>query len=94
MTTWDNSDITRIKHNRRGSLKELVYTINGISGDTGGTLTTKFSHIEAIAVQAQVDTGPAGYATALVYHLNGATVVVAYTNPADGHTVRITVIGT
>ena len=94
MTTWDNSDITRIKHNRRGSLKELVYTIDGINGDTGGTLTTKFSHIEAIAVQVQVDTGPAGYGTALVYCISGVTVVVAYTTPGDGHTVRITVIGT
>ena len=94
MTTWANSAITRIKHNRRGSLKELVYTIDGISGDTGGTLTTKFSHIEAIAVQVQVDTGPAGYSTALKYYISGATVVVAYTDPIDGHTVRITVIGT
>jgi len=94
VTTWDNSDITRIKHNRRGSLKELVYTIDGVNGDTGGTLTTKFSHIEAIAVQVQIDTGPAGYSTNLVYCINGATVIVAYTDPTDGHTVRITVIGT
>ncbi len=94
MTTWNNSDITRIKHNRRGSLKELVYTIDGISGDTGGTLTTQFSHIEAIQVQVQVDTGPAGYSTNLIYCISGVTVVVAYDDPVDGHTVRINVIGT
>ena len=96
-TTWDNSDVTRIKHNTRGRLKENIYTINGISGDTGGTLTTPFDHIEAIAVQVQIDTGPAGYAggvAGLLCHIAGATVVVSYTDPVDGHTLRIIVAGT
>ena len=92
MTTWDNSDITKIVHNRRGSLKELIFTINGVSGDTGGTLTTKFSHIESIAVQVQTDAG-AGWSTALIYAIVGATVVVAYTDTTTDHTVRVTVAG-
>jgi hypothetical protein len=93
LTTWDNSDITRIVHNVKGNYKEWIYTITGISGDTGGTLTTTFNHLEAIAVQVQIATGPAGYATNLVYCISGATVVIAYDDPVDDHTVKITVTG-
>jgi hypothetical protein len=96
LTTWDNSDITRIVRNNKGNYKEWIYTVNGISGDTGGTLTTKFNHIEFVAVQMEVDTGPAGYAggvAGLLYHIAGSTIVVAYTDPVDDHTIRITVTG-
>jgi len=92
MTTWTNSAITRVARNY-GSLKEIIYTIDGVSGDTGGTLTTHLTHIEFADVHVQVDTGPAGYATDLLWYISGKTVVVAYTNPADGHTVRIKVTG-
>jgi hypothetical protein len=93
MTTWDNSDITRRTRLVKGTQNEVIYTIAGVAGDTGGTLTTPYSHIEAIAVQVQVATGPAGYVTGLLYCISGKTVVVAYTNPADTHTVRVTVTG-
>lgn len=92
MTTWDNADITDIFHNRRGILKELIYTINGVNGDTGGTLTTTFDHIKDIAVQVQTDAG-AGWSTALIYAIVNNTVVVAYTDTTTDHTVRITVTG-
>ena len=92
MTTWNNSAITKRLPNTRGRLKETIYTIAGVAGDTGGTLTTKFAHIEAIEVQVQV--AAAGYVAGLLYHISGYTVVVAYTNPAADHTTRITVIGT
>jgi hypothetical protein len=171
MTTWDNGDIIKLVPNRNGNFKEFIYTINGIIGDTGGTLTTNFDKIEAVQVQVetkygsetiytatgdgnvggitivntahtqandywnqhvalmvggahageaqtitdfdaasdtlttnaftgQIMTGETykiintGYTTDLVYCISGSTVVVAYTNPAGAHIVRIIVSGT
>ena len=171
MTTWDNGDITKIVPNRNGNFKEFIYTLAGIIGDTGGTLTTLFDKIEAIQVQMQMSYGSdtiftatgdgniggttivntahtqandywnqhvavmvsgahagesqtisdfdaasdtlttgaftgqimtgetykiisVGYTTALVYCISGSTIVVAYTNPAGAHIVRIIVSGT
>lgn len=94
MTTWTNAKITRKIKNFVGGLQELIVTIDGVSGDTGGTLTVKsMKRIEFASVQVEVDTGPAGYATGLLYYISANTVVVAYTNPVDGHTVRIRVLG-
>jgi len=93
LTTWDNGDITNIARIHHGPLKTLIYTINGVSGDTGGTLTTHMTHLKYADVHVQVDTGPAGYATALLWYISGKTVVVAYTDPTDGHTVKIKVTG-
>ncbi len=94
MTTWDNGDITKVVNNFNGNFKERIYTITGVAGDTGGTLTTKFDKIESISVQVQTS-APAGYATNLVYCISGtSSVVVAYTNPAGNHTTRIIVSGT
>ena len=171
MTTWNNSDITNIVPNRNGNFKEFIYTIDGIIGDTGGTLTPSFDKIEAIQVHVQMSYGSdkiftatgdgavggttivntahtqgddywnqhvalmvsgahateaqtitdfdaasdtltngaftgqimtgetykiisVGYITGLLYCISGETVVVAYTNPAGAHTVRIVVSGT
>ena len=95
MTTWDNTDLTKVT--RRIPLGRAVtkcYTIDGISGDTGGTLTvTGLKAIDNYHVQVEIDTGPAGYNTGLTHYTAGKTVVVAYNNPADGHTVRIRVWG-
>jgi len=77
----------------KGNYKEHTFTIDGVSGNTGGTLTTPFNHVEFAAVQVEVDTGPAGYATDLLWYILGKTVVVAYADPVDDHTVRITVTG-
>jgi len=92
LTTWNNSDITRKTRLVKGNLNEYIYTIAGVSGDTGGTLTTHLNHLEAAYVHVQVST-PAGYATNLLHYLSGSTVVVAYTNPALGHTIRICATG-
>ena len=170
MTTWANNKSSKIVPNRNGNFKEFIYTIDGIIGDTGGTLTPNFDKIEAIQVQVQMSYGSdtifaatgdgnvggttivntahtqgddywnqhvalmvsgahigesqtitdfdaasdtlttgaftgqimtgetyniisVGYITGLLYCINGQTVVVAYTNPAGAHTVRIIVSG-
>jgi hypothetical protein len=70
------------------------YTIDGANGDTGGTLTTTgFKAIDNYSIQVEVDTGPAGYNTNLTHYISGKTIVVAYDDPTDGHTVRIQVWG-
>jgi len=93
MTTWNNSGITNIARIHHGPLKTLIYTIDASNGDTGGTLTTHMTHIKTHNVKVQVDTGPAGYTTALLSYISGKTIVVAYDDPVDDHTVRITVVG-
>jgi hypothetical protein len=92
LTVWSNAKITRRVFDKSRALKHQIFTIDGISGDIGGTLATKMK-VEFATVQVEVDTGPAGYVTGLIYYISGKNVVVAYTNPADGHTVRIDVWG-
>ena len=95
MTTWTASNGDRVGsiENFRNSLSS-TYSITGVSGDTGGTLTVShMSLIDNADVSVSVDTGPAGYDTGLLWYISGKTVVVAYTNPADGHTVRVKVWG-
>jgi len=92
MTTWDNTDITTIDRNTHGKLKERIYTIAGISGDTGGTLTvTGFSNIKFADVHAYQATTQAP--ADVDFYISSNTIVVTYTDPTAAHTVIIQVIG-
>ena len=93
VTTW--SSPTKVsKPIFFGKSISRVYTFTGVAGDVGGTLTTTgFRTIDNYSVQVEVATGPAGYNTNLTHYNAGKTVVVAYDNPADDHTVRIKVWG-
>ena len=94
MTTWNNSDISSAKKRNLSRSHAVIYTIAGVSGDTGGTLTaTGFKSIDNVKVNVWVATGPAGYNTNLTWYISGKTVVVAYDNPVDDHTVKIQVWG-
>ena len=90
MTVWTNATISRKCHTTLGGQRCIIYTLAGISGDTGGTLTTPFSNIEFATVHVQKTTGPAGVACA--WTIVGNTVVVAYADPTDTHTIRILVV--
>jgi len=91
MTTWDNTDISATYRNTHGKYNEITFEITGVSGDTGGTLTVNaFSKI----VNAFVTASQAAAVVAdLTHYIASNTVVVTYTNPSAGHTVKITVIG-
>jgi hypothetical protein len=95
MTTWTNAKVTSVTQPAYfGKSLMRTWTIAGVAGDTGGTLTiTGFKQIDNYSVQVEVATGPAGYDTGLTHYTAGKTVVVGYTNPADTHTVRIKVWG-
>ena len=94
MTTWTNSNATVSRPEYLGKSMAITYTVDGVAGDTGGTLTcSNFKKIDNYSVQVEVDTGPAGYNTNLTHYTTGKTVVVAYDNPADDHTVRVKVWG-
>jgi len=69
MTTWDNTDMNSgfPKRHKSFGLRQIFYNIDGISGDTGGALTTKLNHIYHANVQVEKDTGPVGYTTGLVW---------------------------
>lgn len=92
MTTWDNTDISKTTRNTHGKIKERIYELTGVSGDTGGTLTvTGFSKINNCAVTACTSSA---VCAALTWRISTNTVVVAYTDPTAGHTVFISVWGT
>lgn len=88
VTTWTNAKISRKEvHSDR---QMITYYIDGISGDVGGTLTTKMTHIENAFVSAFQ---AAGMVAALQWRISANTVVVTYTDPTATHEVRITVMG-
>jgi hypothetical protein len=94
LTTWTNAAITRKIVDKSRALKHIIYTLDGVSGDTGGVLVAKgVNKVEMANVHVEIDTGPAGFTTGLLYTIAGNTVTVAYTNPSDGHTVHIEVWG-
>lgn len=94
MTTWAGAASNLVRREFLGRSRAMTYKIAGIAGDTGGTLTVGgIKVIDNYSVQVEIATGPAGYNTGLVHYTLGKTIVVAYTNPADTHTVRIKVWG-
>lgn len=94
MTTWAAPNGTITSRQFLGRSRSETHKIVGISGDTGGTLTCNgFKKIDNYTVQVEVETGPAGYNTALTHYITGKTIVVAYDDPVDNHTVRIKVWG-
>lgn len=66
-----------------------TFTIAGVNGDTGGTLTCTYTPLNVL-VSAYTSSA---VAAALTWRISGKTVVVAYTDPTDAHTVKITVLG-
>jgi hypothetical protein len=94
LTTWTSGKITRKIIDKSRSLKHFIYTIDGVSGDTGGALTIRgVKKVEYASVHVEIDTGPAGYTTGLLYTIAANVVTIEYTNPSDGHTVRVEVWG-
>ena len=89
MTTWNNSDITGVDHDKAFRNRLHTFTIAGISGDTGGTLTLTFTPKNVFVSAYTADAVAAG----LTWRISGNTVVVAYTDPNANHTVKITVLG-
>jgi hypothetical protein len=94
MTTWANPNGKIVCREFLGRSRSETHRIVGISGDTGGTLTAHgFKVIDNYSVQIQIATGPAGYNTNLTHYITGKTIVVAYDDPVDDHTVRIKLWG-
>ena len=94
MTTWTNANGTIVCREYLGRSRSETHKITGVSGDTGGTLTlNSYKQIDNYSVQIEVATGPAGYNTTLTHYITGKTIVVAYGDPIDDHTVRIKVWG-
>ncbi len=92
MTTWTggNANVRRTSY-IGGNIIQKTYSIAGINGDTGGTLTC--SGLKQLKDHVtNVYTAAAGVAAANSY-ISGNTIVVTYLNPVAAHTVRITVWG-
>ena len=90
MTTWTNTAISKTKTAYLGTLVLKVYKISGVSGDTGGTLTT--SGIKDIYYAGVVGRHSAALGSTTI-RTTANTVVVTYTDPTATHTVEILVIG-
>lgn len=91
MTTWTggNANVRRTSY-IGGDIVQKTYSITGINGDTGGTLTCTGLKILKNAV---VNVYEAANGNAATWYISGKTVVVAYADPGAGHTVRVTVWG-
>ena len=76
MTTWDNGDVTSRKTDSLSKSHVATYTISGIIGDTGGTLTTTgFKSID-------------NYSVKIYYRYGSTTIYTATSNgAADGTTI-------
>jgi hypothetical protein len=90
MTTWTGNKSNEVATDYLSGTVQKTYSITGIAGDTGGTLTCRGLKILKNAV---VSVYAAATGVAETHYISGRTVVVAYVNPAAGHTVRVTVWG-
>jgi hypothetical protein len=91
MTTWtgNKGDETRTAY-PGGRTVMKTYSMAGVSGDTGGTLTcTGLKSLD----NAVVSVYKAAAGVSRTYYISGNTVVVAYDDPTAAHTVRVTVWG-
>lgn len=90
MTTWTGNKANERRTDYLGKTVQKTYSITGVAGDTGGTLTcTGLKKLYNYVLKTY--TAAAGIdATG---RLSGNTIVVSYVNPAAGHTTRITVWG-
>jgi len=90
MTTWTGNKANQRRNDYLGKTIQKTYSIAGVAGDTGGTLTCTGLKILKNYVLT-VYKAAAGVAAA--GRITDNTVVVEYVNPAADHTVRITVWG-
>ena len=90
MTTWTGNKANERRTDFLGRTVQKTYSIAGVSGDTGGTLTCTGLKILDMAI-ANVYTAAAGVDAEAI--LSSNTVVVAYADPTADHTVRVTVWG-
>ena len=91
MTTWTNTAISKKYRNFPGKFMEITYVIDGVSGDTGGTLTA--SEFKSIINTSVTACTASAACAALTWRISTNTVVVTYTDPIAAHTVYITVFG-
>lgn len=91
MTTWTGNKANERRTNYVGGRTvQKTYSVDGVSGDTGGTLTcTGLKTLDSAAVTAYT----AADGIDATWRISGNTVVVAYSDPTATHTVRVTVWG-
>ena len=90
MTTWTGNKANERRTDYLGKVIQKTYSITGVSGDTGGTLTCTGLKILYNYVLSTY-TAAAGIDAS--GRLSGNTVVVEYVDPTADHTVRLTVWG-
>lgn len=91
MTTWTGNKANERRTSYLGKLIQKTYSIAGVSGNTGGTLTcTGLKKLVNHVTNAY--TAAAGIDAANSY-ISGNTVVVTYVDPVAAHTIRVTVWG-
>jgi hypothetical protein len=90
MTTWTAGKSNETSTDYIGKTVQKSYSITGVAGNTGGTLTcTGLKIIDDAAV-----TSSSAAATYTSYaRISGQTVVVTYVDPNAAHTTRVTVWG-
>lgn len=90
MTTWTGNKANERRTDYLGKTVQKTYSITGVSGDTGGTLTcTGLKILDDAAVTAYT----AADGIDATWRISGNTVVVGYLDPTAGHTIRVTVWG-
>jgi len=91
MTTWTGNNANCRRTNYiGGNIVQKTYSITGVNGDTGGTLTCQGLKLLKNYVITVYKAAAGVEATG---RLSGNTVTVAYGNPGAGHTVKVTVWG-
>lgn len=90
MTTWTANKANETLTEYIGKTVQKTYSVTGVAGNTGGTLTCTGLKI----IDDCTATSSSAGATYNAYsRISGKTVVVSYVDPNAAHTTRITVWG-
>jgi len=91
MTTWTANKANETSTSYiSGGIVQKTYSVTGVAGNTGGTLTcTGLKILNDCTVSSS-----SAAATYVAYaRISGKTVVVSYVDPNADHTTRVTVWG-
>ena len=90
MTTWTANKANETSTIHLGNVVQKTYSVTGVAGNTGGTLTCTGMKI----LDSCFATSSSAAATYKAYsRISTNTVIVTYVDPNAAHTTRITVWG-
>ena len=85
--------ITTPRRRIRGQLVELVYALSGVTGDSGGDVTTGLKEVVYAYAELWKSDYSVNIAVTTGRTATAGQVKVAYSNPAANHAGRLVVVG-